>query len=342
VRLPRRDLDLGQDRLPLGVVILRIDRPADLVSGTGRTGLLTCTGLAFSTPTPRSTRRRARVVMGSRRRSLAALAGVGAVAVVLATPSPALAKSDYGVTVSGRHVESGDTVTVTVTLGDDGGIDPGARMCLFQIVGDKAPRPRPTSGYYNDYAIPAGSRYVKVANCQRPAPDDGWSGLGSPDSGTTKYRLKVTSSGWLAFVAFREENGTRVDTGGPALSNVVHVRRPSGARPRAAAAEVTLLSMDPAHEPEVIPTSPPAEAPGQTGPSPDLGTPSEAPTAFTYDPSSEEVDQSSEEAAEEQAAREARPRLLWLAATATGGTLLGGLITGVALTLRSRARARKP
>ncbi|WP_030438996.1 hypothetical protein [Actinoplanes subtropicus] len=170
------------------------------------------------------------------------LASVGAVALILATPSAALAKSDYTVTISGRQIRADTTVTVTVAMGDDAGIDDGTAMCLFQIVGDHAPVPHTTVGYPT-YAIPAGSRLVKVADCQRPAPDAEWAGQPDYYSGSTTYKLKVSSNGWLALAAFREEGHTRVDTGGPILSNIV----PAGgsAKPEAAAAKVTVTSISP-------------------------------------------------------------------------------------------------
>lgn len=270
--------------------------------------------------------------MRNRRRKLAALAGVGAVGVVLAAPSPALAKASYGVTITGKQVRVGDTVTVTVTIGDDAGIDAGTRMCLFQIVGDHAPQPDQTDGTKYYYTVPAGSRYVKLADCQLPAPDPGWSDPSSYASGHTKYRLKVTSDGWLALAAFREQNG--VGSGVPTLSDVVRVSGPGGAKPGATSAKAKVVSIDPPHEP-VIPTPPADTAPAPGGASEDSGTPAAVATeTFADDPSSEE-------AAAEQAAREGRPKLRWLVATATGGFLVGGLLTGVTMTLWSRARAKR-
>lgn len=255
------------------------------------------------------------------RRSLTALAGVGALAVILATPSPALAKSDYGVTISGKHVRAGATVTVTVSMDDDAGIDPGARMCLFQIVGDHAPTPHSTYGF-PDYAIPAGSRYVKVADCRRPVPDAQWAGTPQYDSGTTTYRLKVTSGGWLALAAFREENHVRMNTGGPILSNIVFVSGSGGAKPGAAAARTAVVSVGPAPRPS-----------GQASPS--SGSPAPA-ASSPADPATEPSDLP---AAGPQAARKSGPGLGWLAAAATGALLIGGLITAIVVARRSRARS---
>jgi len=243
---------------------------------------------------------------------------VGAVALILATPSAALAKSDYSVTISGRQIRADTTVTVTVTMGDDGGIDDGTAMCLFQIVGDHAPVPHTTVGHPT-YAIPAGSRLVKLADCQRPAPDAERAGQPDYYSGSTTYKLRVSSNGWLALAAFREERHTRVDTGGPILSNIVPAS--GSAKPAAAAAKVTVTSI-----------SPPDGVKGPPGTEPTRTESTESALAESTEFPSDD----------KQAAGTGRPRLRWLAAAATGGLLLGGLVTGVTMTLWSRRRVRKP
>lgn len=272
--------------------------------------------------------------MHSTRRTLTTLASVGAVAVILATPSPAQAKSDYRVTISGKQAKAGDTVTVTVALGDDAGITRDARMCLFQIVGDRAPVPHSTYGY-PDYAIPAGSRYVKVADCQRPAPDAEWAGMPQYESGTTTYKLKVTSNGWLALAAFREENHVRMNTGGPILSNIVFVSGPGSIEPGAAAAKAAVVSISPAHEPETPPSSPPSNRSGQARPSTSSPVAAASPGDVATEPSRLTT-------ADTQGARKARRRPVWLAVAVAGSLLLGGLTMAVTKTVRSRSRFQKP
>jgi hypothetical protein len=259
-------------------------------------------------------------------RKVVAVAGVVAGAVVFAAPSPALAKADYGVTITGNNIRVGDTVTVTVTVGNDGGVSADYKMCLFQIVGGTAPHPH-SSGYYNDYAIPAGDRFVKVATCQHPAPDGPGSiiGPGEYDEGITTYRLKAISDGWLAFAVFPD--GARLSDGPNALSNIVGVNGSGGTHPGAAAAKTEFLS--------TIPVPKPVTTPGLANSSSVPGTPMILPTADETD------DPSSDEAADEQAARDRTPKLWWLAAAGTGGLLLGCLLTGATMMLWSRARARR-
>jgi len=265
-------------------------------------------------------------------RNLVVLTVAGSLAVVFGAPSPAQAKADYAVEVSGRNLAVGSTVTVTVTMDNDGGIDDGARMCLFRIVGPHAPRPQ-NVGSLTEYTIAPGSRLVKVADCQRPAPDAEWAG--SPDhySGTTRYRLRVSSGGWLAFEAVLQENGTRVDIGGPIVSNVVRVGGSGGAESGAAGA--SLLSMDPAHEPTVGPTAGPAEVGGTPSARGTLDAPAAAAGHSTGPPSSGGP-------GAESAARGGRPKVRWLAGAVVGGLLLGGLVVGLTLILRPRTRTKRP
>jgi hypothetical protein len=266
-------------------------------------------------------------------RKVAALAGAVTLAVVFAAPSPARAKADYGVAIAGKNVRVGDTVTVTVTYGNDGGVSADDKMCLFQIVGGTAPHPHST-GYANDYAVPAGDRFVKVAACQHPAPDgpDSIIGPDEYDRGITTYRLKTISDGWLAFAVFPD--GPRLSDGPYALSDIEGVRGSGGRHPGAAAAKTEFLSIIPVQEPVTTPTSAPQATSGPADSAGVPGTPMVLPSADETD------DPSSDEAADEQAARDHTPKLWWLAAAGTGGLLLGCLLTGAVMVLRSRARER--
>jgi hypothetical protein len=174
-----------------------------------------------------------------------------------------------------------------------------------------------------------------VATCQHPAPDGPGSIIGPDeyDQGITTYRLKTISDGWLAFAVFPD--GRRLSDGPYALSNIDGVDGSGGTHPGAAAAKTEFLSVIPVHKPGATPTSSPHATSGLANSSSVPGTPMVLPSADETD------DPSSDEAADEQAARDRTPKLWWLAAAGTGGLLLGCLLTGATMMLWSRAHARR-
>jgi hypothetical protein len=140
----------------------------------------------------------------------------------------------------------------------------------------------------------------------------------------------VSSGGWLAFEAFLQEDGTRVDVGVPIVSNVVRVGGSGGVGP--GAAKASLRSMEPAREPTVRPAVTAGRTPTARS---SLDTPSAA--------AGHSIGRgSSGGPGAESAAGEGRPKVRWLAGVLVGVLLLGGLVVGVTMILRPRTPIKRP